>query len=105
MLDASLPGQPFFPRDEDGKLERSVKGWGEEDNNLHEIPVDHSEDEDEDDEEIESKPTAADRELIAEGEADLRREITYQVFKNELWRKMTKKNKVDYHPSLVWTEV
>ncbi|CAB4029118.1 TPR and ankyrin repeat-containing 1-like [Paramuricea clavata] len=104
MLDASLPGKPFFPRDEDGKLERSVKGWGEEDNNLQEIPVDYSEDEDEDDEEIESKPTA-DRELIAEGEADLRREITYQVFKNELWRKMTKKKKVDYHPSLVWTEI
>ena len=105
MLDASLPGQPFFPRDEDGKLERSVKGWGEEDNNLQEIPVDYSEDEDEDDEEIESKPTAADGEPKAEGEADLRREITYQVFKDELWRKMTKKKKVDYHPSLVWTEI
>jgi hypothetical protein len=59
MLDASLPGQPFFPRDEDGKLERSVKGWGKEDNNLQEIPVNYSK---EDDDEIESKLTAAEGE-------------------------------------------
>ena len=102
MLDASLPGQPFFPRDEDGKLERSVKGWGKEDNNLQEIPVNYSK---EDDDEIESKLTAAEGEPKARGKADLRREITYQVFKNDLWRKMTKKKKVDYHPSLVWTEI
>jgi hypothetical protein len=102
MLDASLPGQPFFPRDEDGKLERSVKGWGKEDNNLQEIPVNYSK---EGDDEIESKLTAAEGEPKARGKADLRREITYQVFKNDLWRKMTKKKKVDYHPSLVWTEI
>ena len=105
MLDASLPGVPFFPRNDDGKLERSVRGWGEEDNNLHEIPVDYSEDEDEDDEEVDNKPTTADGEHKTESETDLRREITYRVFKNELWRKMTKKKKVDYHPSLVWTEI
>ena len=27
------------------------------------------------------------------------------IFKNDLWRKMTKKETVDYHPSLVWTEI
>ena len=104
MLDASLPGKPFFQRNEDGKLERTVKGWGAENNNLQEIPVDYSDDEDE----TESKPTVADgesNEQQTEGKADPRREITYQVFNNELWRKMTKKKKVDYHPSLVWTEI
>ncbi len=108
MLDASLPGKPFFRRNEDGKLERTVKGWGEEDNNLQEIPVDYSDDEDEDEDETEGKPTVAggeSNEQQAEGKADPRREITYQVFKSELWRKMTKKKKVDYHPSLVWTEI
>ena len=105
MLDASLPGEPFFGRNEDGKLERNISGWGEEDNNLQEIPVQFSDDEDEDEEENESMPTATDGEQKAEGEQDLRREVTYQVFKNELWRKMTKKKKVDYHPSLVWTEI
>ena len=105
MLDASLPGEPFFRRNEDGKLERNVSGWGEEDNNLQEIPVQYSDDEDEDEEEIENKPTATDGEQKVGCEQDLRREVTYQVFKNELWRKMTKKKKVDYHPSLVWTEI
>jgi hypothetical protein len=108
MLDASLPGKPFFQRNEDGKLERTVKGWAKEDNNLQEIPVDYSDDEDDDEDEGESKPTVADGERIEhqpEGERDPRREITYQVFKNELWRKMTKKKKVDYHSSLVWTEI
>ena len=103
MLDASLPGEPFFRRNEDGKLERNVSGWGEEDNNLHEIPVQYSDDEDE--EEIKSKPTATDNQQKAESKLDLRREVTYQVFKNELWRTMMKKKKVDYHPSLVWTEI
>ena len=106
MLDASLPGKPFFLRKEDGKLERTIRGWGKEDNNLQEIPVDYSDDEDDD--EVENKPTVADgerNEQQAEGERDPRREITYQVFKDELWKKMTKKKKVDYHPSLVWTEI
>ena len=105
MLDACLPGEPFFPRNEDGKLERSVSGWGEEDKNLQEIPVQYSDDEDEDEEEFESKPTTTDGEQNAEGKQDLRREVTYHVFKTELWRKMTKKTKVYYHPSLVWTEI
>lgn len=101
MLDASLPGVPFFQRNENGKLERSVEDWGEEGYNLKEIPVEYSDDED--DEEIESKPITTDAE--PEAKRDRRREVTYQVFKNEFWRKMTKKNKVDYHPSLVWTEI
>ena len=104
MLDASLPGEPFFRRKEDGKLERNVSGWGEEDNNLQEIPVQYSA-QYEDEEEIESKPTATDVKQKAESKLDLRREVTYQVFKNELWRAMTQKKKVDYHPSLVWTEI
>ncbi|XP_028397252.1 LOW QUALITY PROTEIN: TPR and ankyrin repeat-containing protein 1-like [Dendronephthya gigantea] len=103
MLDASLPGEQFFRRNKDGKLERNVRGWAGEDNNLHGIPEDikyHDA--------VKNKPTAADsghKEQLGRGKLDHRREVTYEVFKNELWRKMTKKRDEDYHPSLVWTEI
>ena len=105
MLDASLPGKPFFARNEDGKLERNISGWDEDDKNLLEIPVDYSYDEDEDHEEIRSTSRAATGDRKIKVEQDLRREITYHVLKNELWGEITKKKKVDYHPSLVWTEI
>ena len=106
MLDGSLPGKPFFRRNKDGKLKRNVRGWAGEDNNLHEIPVDYSAHKCND--EVESNPAAVDNEhseRLARGKLDHRREVTYQVFKNELWRKIIKKRNVDYHPSLVWTEI
>ena len=105
MLDASLPGKPFFPRNEDGKLEKKINGWGEEVKNLLEIAVVYSQDEDEDDEQISHKSRATDCDRKVKVEQDPRREITYQVLKNELWGEITKKKKVDYHPSLVWTEI
>ena len=95
MLDASLPGKPFFQWNENGELLRTAKGWGEEDSNLHEIPVDYSEDEDEDVDEVEGNHTAAaagedvDHQRD-QGDFDPRREITYQVFKNEIWRENDK---------------
>ena len=109
MLDASLPEPAFFPRNDDGQLVRNVKGWGEEDNHLQEIPEGTLEDDDDDDDEenedgrgkIEKEKDDS-RPLRA---MDPRLEVTYQVFKNGVWPKMTKKRKVHYHPTLVWTEI
>ena len=36
---------------------------------------------------------------------DARREVTYEVFAHELWTRINKKAKTDYHPSLVWMEI
>ena len=101
MLDASLPGEPFFKRAEDGNLERKIDGWGEDDNHLQFIPASESDvesDEEEDDEEKTKGP---------KDNRDPRREITYHVFQHEIWPKMKKssKEKFDYHPTLVWTEI
>ena len=119
MLDASLPGEPFFKRSEDGSLLRKIEGWGEEDNHLQFIPATDSdddrsdnEDEEEEDEDV-SGTGKGNREVTersrAQGkeERDPRREITYQLFQAEIWPKMKKssKKKIDYHPTLVWTEI
>lgn len=116
MLDASLPGEPFFKRAEDGSLLRKIEGWGEEDNHLQFIPATESDDDrsdNEDEEEDVSGTVKGNREVTersrAQGkeERDPRREITYQLFQAEIWPKMKKssKEKIDYHPTLVWTEI
>ena len=107
MLDASLPEPAFFPRNDEGELLHTVKGWGEEDNHLQEIPGENSEDDDDEEYEIEphQNKTEKDHNSRALSGMDGRREVTYQVFKNELWPKMTKKIEVQYHPTLVWTEI
>ena len=101
LLDASLPGETFFPRDDEGNLLVSVPGWGENDNHLSFLPtlesdVEEFESEDEYDAgtETESKPP--------EGTM---REITYNVFVLEIWARMLRKQDISYHPSLVWTEI
>ena len=104
LLDASLPGKPFFPRTEDGSLVRRMLGWGEEDTLLAEI---------EDDFDSEDEGAMATNRLEAEDFAargdhktiDPRREVTYFVFSNELWPKMMRKTKLQCHPTLVWTEI
>ena len=111
MLDASLPGETFFKRAEDGSLERKIEGWGEEDNHLQFIPATESDDESDDEEDEKVTGTENDneepKERRKEPKKDPRREITYQVFQNEIWPKMKKslKEKIDYHPTLVWTEI
>ena len=120
MLDASLPGEPFFKRDEDGNLLRKIEGWGEEDNHLQFIPAtesddDRSDNEDEEEEDVSGtgKGNRENREVMGrcrtqgKEERDPRREITYQLFQAEIWPKMKKssKEKIDYHPTLVWTEI
>ena len=107
LLDASLPGGEFFPRTEDGSLMRKIYGWGEEETHL--VAID--EDSDMEGDEHDDDPIAA-----AEDTDDVhgrhdpksfdpRREVTYVVFVSELWPRMTKKVKVQYHPTLVWTEI
>ena len=111
MLDASLPGETFFKRAEDGSLETKIEGWGEEDNHLQFIPATESDDESDDEERKKVTGTENDNEELKERRKQLkrdpRREITYQVFQNEIWPKMKKslKEKIDYHPTLVWTEI
>ena len=112
MLDASLPGEKFFKRAEDGTLERKIEGWGEEDDHLQFIPPFESDEESDEEEdevtEIEDDNKAAkDKEKGPREKRDPRREITYHVFQHEIWPKMKKssKEKVEYHPTLVWTEI
>ena len=112
MLDASLPGETFFKRADDGTLERKIEGWGEEDNHLQFIPAFESDEESDEEEdevtEIEDDNKAAkDKEKGPREKRDPRREITYHVFQHEIWPKMKKssKEKVEYHPTLVWTEI
>lgn len=106
LLDASLPGCEFFPRADDGSLLRKIYGWGEEETHL--VAID--EDSDSEGEELDE---AADREETDDAAAgrqdqksfDPRREVTYSVFVSELWPRMTKKVRAQYHPTLVWTEI
>ncbi|XP_068717953.1 TPR and ankyrin repeat-containing protein 1-like [Montipora capricornis] len=111
LLDASLPGEPFFRRAPDGSLIRKIEGWGEEDNPLQLIPSLETDEESGDEEGEESTENVRDDEVRTKRtgdqkrERDPRREITYQVFKSEIWPQMIKSSKIDYHPTLVWTEI
>ena len=111
MLDASLPGEPFFKRNPDGSLKRRVEGWGEEDHHLQYIPDEDFDDDEEDgNEDGETRnPRHGDEanrtRQTAEKEVDPRREITYEVFKEYIWPKMAKKCNIECHPTLVWTEI
>lgn len=105
LLDASLPGCEFFPRTEDGSLMRKIYGWGEEETHLVAIDEDSDIEGDEHDE-----ATTEDTDDVVHGRNDPksfdpRREVTYVVFVSELWPRMIKKVKVQYHPTLVWTEI
>ena len=113
LLDASLPGKPFFRRAADGHLVRKIDGWGRDENHLRFIPLTESDEEDSDEEsEDRTESQSGDEEhndgLVQNNNGrDPRTEITYEVFKDAIWPKMRKslKEKVDYHPTLVWTEI
>ena len=113
MLDASLPGETFFKRAEDGSLALKIEGWGEDSTHLRFIPDTESyeESDEQKDEEVakseENNEESKETRKEAKSKRDPRREITYQVFQNEIWPKMNKtlKEKDDYHPTLVWTEI
>ena len=113
ILDASLPGEPFFRRAQDGSLLRQIEGWGEEDDHLKLIPATDTDDESDEDEGGEPTETGKENEVPTEKrkeqkqQRDPRREITYQIFHHEIWPKMIKssKEKIEFHPTLVWTEI
>ncbi len=110
MLDASLPGEPFFERKEDGSLKREVQGW-KDGGHGPDIIIPLLDNEDEDDSE-EGDPTLQPQKEENEipdntnpQKLDPRREVTYEVFAGELWPKIRKKLKYECHPTLVWTEI
>ena len=107
ILDASLPGKKFFPRADNGSLLKKIAGWGTEETHLAAIEEDS--DSDVDDLEADEYEAAQDTDnVVAKGEKQLfdpRREVSYDVFANELWPRIAKKEKVHFHPTLVWTEI
>lgn len=105
LLDASLPGCEFFPHDEDGSLLRKIYGWGEEECHLVAIEDDSdSEVEEQDDVHVNDTNDVVCNRSDPKS-FDPRREVTYVVFVSELWPRMMKKVKAQYHPTLVWTEI
>ncbi|XP_077160160.1 TPR and ankyrin repeat-containing protein 1 isoform X2 [Paroedura picta] len=99
LLDASMP-DPFFHRNEDGSLKRTIPGWSSKEDFLisnwqeeeEDVDVEADYDEDEKAAEVNAK------------EQDPRIYVTYGVFANEIWPKMVK-GKCPYNPALVWKEI
>ncbi|XP_052214395.1 TPR and ankyrin repeat-containing protein 1-like isoform X2 [Dreissena polymorpha] len=112
MLDASVGPPFFFERKDDGSLKVDISGWTDAGGPLSILSLlDDDSDAEEDMDEFED----SDHEMEmgdnwnteSSGKAtkvDPRREITYTVFVEEIWRH-TKKNTSSYHPSLIWTEI
>ncbi|NXG77304.1 TRNK1 protein, partial [Baryphthengus martii] len=99
LLDASMP-DPFFPRNEDGSLKKTIVGWSPQED----LVVPHWKDEDEEGNvgaELGDDEGAAD---VYSRESDPRTFVTYGVFVNEIWPKMIK-GKSLYNPALVWKEI
>ncbi|XP_042522362.1 TPR and ankyrin repeat-containing protein 1 [Dipodomys spectabilis] len=99
LLDASLP-KPFFMRNEDGSLKRSILGWSTQEE-LN-IPIWQ-----EDEEEAEADGDNSEEDKSAEarsGDSDPRIYVTFEVFTNEIWPKMVK-GKTSYNPALIWKEI
>ena len=115
MLDASIPHDSrhpyFFDRKEDGSLKREIRGWMEGDGPLTSIPeiigqlVEEEEDEEQEEDVEEATAPAMAHPEDQHTKHDPRREVTYEVFAKQLWPKMQKKARVDYHPTLVWMEI
>ncbi|XP_037703012.1 TPR and ankyrin repeat-containing protein 1 [Choloepus didactylus] len=99
LLDASLP-KPFFLRNEDGSLKRTIVGWSTQE----EMTIPNWQ---EDEEEAEVDGDYGEEEKATEvrmGENDPRVYVTFEVFTNEIWPKMTK-GKTSYNPALIWKEI
>ncbi|NP_001158131.1 TPR and ankyrin repeat-containing protein 1 [Mus musculus] len=99
LLDASLP-KPFFLRNEDGSLKRTIVGWSTQE----EFSIPSWE---EDDEEVEADGNYNEEEKATEtqtGDSDPRVYVTFEVFTNEIWPKMIK-GRSSYNPALIWKEI
>ncbi|KAK3609568.1 hypothetical protein CHS0354_019581 [Potamilus streckersoni] len=112
MLDASIGAPYFFERKEDGSLKGDIQGWSENDGPLSILPL-LNENSDGDEEEAyddrDDDMDDEDRDIHVAGthqtKVDPRREVAYELFVDEVWPRIKKKLKVNYHPSLVWTEI
>lgn len=99
LLDASLPN-PFFLRNEDGSLKRTIVGWSTQDELI--IPSWQ-----EDEEEVEMDGDCGEEDKATEAcasDSDPRVYVTFEVFTNEIWPKMIK-GKTSYNPALIWKEI
>ncbi|XP_023410615.2 TPR and ankyrin repeat-containing protein 1 isoform X1 [Loxodonta africana] len=99
LLDASLP-EPFFQRNEDGSLKRTIMGWSTQE----EMTISNWQ---EDEEEVEVDGDDSEEDTPAEartGESDPRVYLTFEVFTNEIWPKINK-GKTSYNPALIWKEI
>ncbi|XP_041361943.1 TPR and ankyrin repeat-containing protein 1-like [Gigantopelta aegis] len=111
ILDASLNPPYFFNRNDDGSLKVVIQGWGTQEDLFGYTPLDHDSDDeqsddDDDQDDMLDEPMAEHAATAAKKlKMDPRREVTYDVFANEVWPKICKKSSVDYHPMLVWTEI
>ncbi|XP_006890721.1 PREDICTED: TPR and ankyrin repeat-containing protein 1 [Elephantulus edwardii] len=99
LLDASLPA-PFFLRNEDGSLKRTILGWSMQD----ELSIFNWQEEEEE-AEVERDHGEEDKAAEARvGDSDPRVYVTFEVFASEIWPKMTK-GKTSYNPALIWKEI
>ncbi|KAL3888661.1 hypothetical protein ACJMK2_001026 [Sinanodonta woodiana] len=112
MLDASIGAPYFFDRKEDGSLKGDIQGWSENDGPLSILPFLNEDSDAEEDEAYDDRDDDMDDEDqetrvagMHQNKVDPRREVTYEVFVDEVWPRIKKKLKVSYHPSLVWTEI
>ncbi|XP_012600871.2 TPR and ankyrin repeat-containing protein 1 isoform X2 [Microcebus murinus] len=99
LLDASLP-KPFFLRNEDGSLKRTIVGWSTQE----ELPIPNWQ-EDEEEAEVDGDYSEEDKAAeVRAGDSDPRVYVTFEVFTNEIWPKMVK-GKTSYNPALIWKEI
>lgn len=99
LLDASLP-EPFFLRNEDGSLKRTIVGWSTQE----ELSIPNWQ---EDEEEAEADGDYGEEEKVVETrpcDSDPRVYVTFEVFTSEIWPKMIK-GKTSYNPALIWKEI
>ncbi|XP_021339527.1 TPR and ankyrin repeat-containing protein 1-like, partial [Mizuhopecten yessoensis] len=93
----------------DGGLKVDVQGWTDGEGLLSILPLlaEESDDEDDDEGQFDDLEDDDDRQQAAKSKVkvDPRREVTYDVFSEEIWPKICKKFGGKYHPSLVWTEI
>ncbi|XP_053381233.1 TPR and ankyrin repeat-containing protein 1-like [Mercenaria mercenaria] len=107
-LDASV-GNSFFERNDDGSLKYHVDGWADTDEEITDLHFLDYDSADEDTGIVDGTVNDNDDDIgvnrSRKDDTDVRREVTYDIFENEMWPKLESKTNADYHPSLVWTEI